>query len=907
MDYTLVTVNNIASIILQKIYWKEKIMGLRNDSLSIMISGDVTLDWHILNQNIDNVDGIGWDPNLWTRVCGQPGGAVLLADLVEMTAEKLKPQVGQIKINKPSIHPRFHPDDHHYHHSYAMWKKFSGPKGNIWRVDQFLGLDLKSDVDKPGKDVIPTDYESESTIVILDDANLGFRDDPDSWPISIKENGDPSWIVVKIAKPIASGKLWDHLRANYSKKIIAVIPVNDLRFTEVHISKGLSWERTAQDVAWELIHNPCINSLSDCAYVIISFGPDGAILLDNSSNKDAETLPDFRLIFDPNVIEGMWEKQHQGQMIGYATCLTLGIVRQLIISLSHPDINLGVQSGLNAMRNLHEFGYDFRVSDASHLTFPAGRMVDVLEEESQPFAVVQVENPVYDYGSEDESAPEEIPRGWWTILADQYRDNLQHVAEKVVLEGVESALGDIPYGRFGHLLTVDRQEIESFRSIHALVSEYLNKVHQKRPLSIAVFGAPGSGKSFGITQVAKSLAPGRMQVLEFNISQFRGTDEIIDALHRVRDVSLSGMIPLVFWDEFDSSYEGKPLGWLRYFLAPMQDGAFRQGQVVHPIGRAIFVFAGGTSHTMAGFGQNLSKEEARAAKVPDFISRLKGFVNILGPNPPENEDESQGSDPYHIIRRAILLRSLLERNAPQIIEQRGNKKFLKIDSGVLNGFLNISRFKHGIRSIESIIDMSQLSRKRTFERSSLPPEDQLGLAVDSKEFTSLVQQIKLEGDLLEQMAQAYHRFYQKQMADERAENGKGREDRQTSADLSWEELTDGEKEQNRSAVRHIPEKLAKVGFIMLPSRSDQPIFTFPENDKDLEELSKLEHDRWMQLKKREGWTYASETSKKEKKHQSLLPWDQLSDSDKEKDRALVRAIPKILAKVGYTMIKLDRR
>ncbi len=31
-------------------------------------------------------------------------------------------------------------------------------------------------------------------------------------------------------------------------------------------------------------------------------------------------------------------------------------------------------------------------------------------------------------------------------------------------------------------------------------------------------------------------------------------------------------IPLVFWDEFDTSLDGRPLGWLRYFLAPMQDG-----------------------------------------------------------------------------------------------------------------------------------------------------------------------------------------------------------------------------------------------------------------------------------------------------------------------------------------------
>jgi exodeoxyribonuclease-5 len=38
---------------------------------------------------------------------------------------------------------------------------------------------------------------------------------------------------------------------------------------------------------------------------------------------------------------------------------------------------------------------------------------------------------------------------------------------------------------------------------------------------------------------------------------------------------------LVFWDEFDSALDNQPLAWLRHFLAPMQDGAFQEGQIVH--------------------------------------------------------------------------------------------------------------------------------------------------------------------------------------------------------------------------------------------------------------------------------------------------------------------------------------
>lgn len=89
--------------------------------------------------------------------------------------------------------------------------------------------------DAPGADV-----------VLLDDANLGFRDRPDLWPAAIAADAPPSWILVKMARPVAKGKLWDHLQEHHADRLVAIIPVNDLRRTEVHISRGLSWERTAQ-------------------------------------------------------------------------------------------------------------------------------------------------------------------------------------------------------------------------------------------------------------------------------------------------------------------------------------------------------------------------------------------------------------------------------------------------------------------------------------------------------------------------------------------------------------------------------------------------------------------------------------------------------------------------------------
>jgi len=56
----------------------------------------------------------------------------------------------------------------------------------------------------------------------------------------------------------------------------------------------------------------------------------------------------------------------------------------------------------------------------------------------------------------------------------------------------------------------------------------------------------------------------------------------------------------------------------------------------------------------------------------------------------------------------------------------------QIDPGLLNAFLHTRRYRHGSRSIETLIACSRLSGRNKFERSSLPPEDQLELNVEAE-------------------------------------------------------------------------------------------------------------------------------------------------------------------------------
>jgi hypothetical protein len=868
-------------------------MSMKNDvGKPIVITGDVTVDWFIAREKMDKDET--WNKNIESKLWRGSGGAALLAQVMANLLEAMKGEMG----SGHSIHPCFlSPEDAtvkdpRFHHSYSLWVPFKRKSGHpAWRMGRFLGFDPCDSVEVPEdqtKDLAPS-------VVIIDDAALGFREDPDLWPHVVKSPEPEPWVILKMAEPVAEGPLWEHLVEQACDRLIVLTTIDDLRQSEVQLSRQLSWERTAQDVLWELTHNPRVNAFSRCAHVVISLGAAGAIHL----YKEDEGFH-AQLFFDPQCMEREWENEHRGGMFGYTTCLAAAICRQMLLQEEKPDFPAGIQSGNSALRKLHleGFGHPGTAPQAAEICFPIDKIVEEILGDKMPLVSAMIQDPVQNILTPSDSDRMQVMAGFWTILEDHYTGSLSEVAQRIVLEGIDNALRNVPIGRFGALVTVDRREIEALRSIASLISQYC-QLPQKRPLSVAVFGPPGAGKSFGVKQIAKSIPQAKIEDITFNISQFQHPDELLDALHQVRDIGLSGDIPLVFWDEFDSALDGKPLGWLRYFLAPMQDGKFQEGQIVHPIGRAIFVFAGGTSHRMEEFGQNLEEGEQRAAKLPDFISRLKGYLNVLGPNPLEGQ-----RDPYYILRRAIILRVLFEMNVPQIVHQVDRVRQVCIDRGILRALLNTQRFKHGVRSIESILAMSNLAGKESFERSDLPPEDQLDLHVEGREFLALVQQMPLEGDLLEKLAEAAHEVFCEGLRAQGYQLGP-----QTNGDLKihdslkpYQDLREDEKEANRDNVRDIANKLAAVGYVMMPARSNEPPFEFPGDDLDY--LAEMEHERWMRDKLRHGWKWGEKTDKDEKIHESLEAWEDLSEEERDKDREMIRGIPKILAKAGYAIVKI---
>lgn len=90
----------------------------------------------------------------------------------------------------------------------------------------------------------------------------------------------------------------------------------------------------------------------------------------------------------------------------------------------------------------------------------------------------------------------------------------------------------------------------------------------------------------------------------------------------------------------------------------------------------------------------------------------------------------------YLVRRGIHLRAMLQNRLGCKADEE-----IQLDDGVLNALLTVPQFRHGARSLESIIAMSQLHGQKIFRRSALPSAQQLGLHVD---YTTFVESFEPE-------------------------------------------------------------------------------------------------------------------------------------------------------------------
>ncbi len=326
-------------------------------------------------------------------------------------------------------------------------------------------------------------------------------------------------------------------------------------------------------------------------------------------------------------------------------------------------------------------------------------------------------------------------------LVQEVRANL-NIEGEVGPRNVAHYWSSFPVIEFGGNYLFTRQEIESARGLERILRDYMlaARNQKRKPLSVAVLGPAGSGKSSFVTSILRDLSRHKLNsiVLEYNLSQIASKHDLEKSFIEIVNAGASGDTPVVFWDEYDSQHD-KPFGWLESFLMPMNDGKFLFNGNGQLLPNCVFIFAGSLISDSAALrkladGEDLpsqldSSRHFKDAKGRDFLSRLSFCVDICGVNPPEGDDDSfqpsrkPDSDGYRF-RRAMIIRKVLADRYPQLFDDDR----LNISNPVADLLLGSeTKYTHEARSIERIIGMCALANKNQFDASCLPTGSQIDL------------------------------------------------------------------------------------------------------------------------------------------------------------------------------------
>ena len=678
------------------------------------------------------------------------------------------------------------------------------------------------------------------------------------------------WAERPLTLPASSRVLWASkavlpTRRQIGRIALLLLDADLLRKNGAKISMGASWERTCIDLLRQLQFHAKLQGLLDVPQLLVTFAEDGAVLFEKDENgKPTAKLflthgkNERSLRYDRETAPGILPDTFLVMAAVAARQFAAGELRTgQILAAGAAFLKAGYQMTNSAIR------------------IPAG----VLAQAGSRAAGVAIPMDPSSWLAEDD----------WNIAGRNvagYASTWDMLADTCYFyDGIPAVL---PRLQFKGLTTVDRWEIERFQDIYNLIREYGEKEFKPdddiKPLSFAVFGPPGAGKSFGIKQILKTLG-GAFEKLEFNVSQFTHEDDIAAAFQQVRSVVLRGKLPIVFFDEFDSVRDGNPLGWLKNFLMPMQDGKIFDGGIEQPIGKCILVFAGGTKPCFADFEAPIRLKEEdekhvtfKDAKGPDFISRLRGTLDILGPNQQEDSEPEDGakknSDENYLLRRAVLLCGLLR--------QRG----LHLAQNVHEAMLLVSKYRHGARSMEQLLEMSHPVNGE-INAAGLPSEAQLAMHVDAKEFLKIVELDTSEEGI---MAQKIHELYRA--------NLKTPKEKERPQNKDWEKLSMHYKQDNLRVVGQYPgwaEAMdGRIGYICEEGEALPP----EALEAAVEPLARKEHESWMENKRSKGFEYGPVYSDPPKRHPLMKPWDELDEADKDRDRNPIREMPLVLAAVG---------
>ncbi|MDM7861121.1 RyR domain-containing protein [Alteromonas sp. ASW11-36] len=165
------------------------------------------------------------------------------------------------------------------------------------------------------------------------------------------------------------------------------------------------------------------------------------------------------------------------------------------------------------------------------------------------------------------------------------------------------------------------------------------------------------------------------------------------------------------------------------------------------------------------------------------------------------------------------------------------------------------------------------------------------LAYDNIHFASVGEDVSgldnMFGDKHDKIAMTIHNNYVAK------QNALGETEATNSSLVDWTRLPEVLKNANRNQADHIGIKCRILTGESLPEPEK---VTQALNSEIILRLAKMEHQRWIADKKMAGWQYTDgEKDPIRRLSPSLIEWDDLSESEKQKDIDTVEQLPELLA------------
>lgn len=90
----------------------------------------------------------------------------------------------------------------------------------------------------------------------------------------------------------------------------------------------------------------------------------------------------------------------------------------------------------------------------------------------------------------------------------------------------------------------------------------------------------------------------------------------------------------------------------------------------------------------------------------------------------------------------------------------------------------------------------------------------------------------------------------------------------------------------------------------IPQPIDTSDVELPQELNELaEEIAKNVHEVWSAGRMADGWTYGAERKDALMQHPCLIPYENLSEEEKEYDRRTSQETLKMIVKLGYKIVK----